>query len=235
MKLSELFSYLTYGELATLKVGGKSIGGIHPTYSDEVLSYIVQGLSALYTRFNLRQAEVIIQDIEGITDYVLSPEYAVSNSSSTEAKRWIIDTEEDPFEGGVIRIEEVFNELGQRVPLNNIYKVGSFCTPRYDILQNPFSDLGNAYSVVYVSDHPVIDLTSKQPSEINIHLPSPLIRGLVLYVSSLANTAVGSQEAMQIGFAKMQEYEAFCLGMELQGTLQHDFFSPNKFRGLGWV
>ena len=235
MKLSELFNYLTYGELNNLKVGGKEDGGIYPKYSDEVVTYITQGLSALHSRFELKQNELVIQQFEEITDYIIQPEYSQYNEDSTEPKRWIMDLPNSPYSGDLIRISEVFNEGGVRMPLNDSMDPTSMTTPRFDILQMPMPDPENAYAVLYVADHDPIDLTNLAPKDININIPTPLVRALVLYVSSLAHTAVGSPEGVNTGFAKMQEYEAVCIGMELQGTIAKETWELDKIRRDGWV
>lgn len=235
MKLSEIFTYLTYGELANLKVGGKEDGGIYPRYSDEVVSFIAQGLSALHSRFDLKQSEVVIQQFEEITQYILRPEYSEQNETSTQPKRWIMDAAGSPFTGDIIRITDVFDEVGKPIPLNDSNRLDSAFTPSHDVLCIPMPQAENANSVLYIADHERIDLSLKEPKDIDISIPAPLVRALVLYVSSLAHTAVGSPEGMQTGFSKMQEYEATCIGLELQGLIARGEYCMDKIRGKGWV
>lgn len=234
MKLSEFFSLLTYGELANLKIGGKDVGGIYPKYSDEVMSYVKQGLTALHSRFALKHSEVIIQQFSHISLYPLKYKYAVSNTTSTEIYKWIIDSEFKPFQEDILLIEEVFDEGGCRIPVNTDGICNSVYTPQSDVLQISNPNDENAISVIYKADHVPIDLSTTLPTETELEIPPHLIRHLTLYVSSLAHTAVGSPEGLNTGFAKMQEYEAACLQLEIQGTIHKEYWSDN-IGGKGWV
>lgn len=235
MKLSELFSYLTYGELSNLKVGGKECGGIYPKYSDEVLSFIKQGLTDLHTRFTLKQNEVVVQQFDHITEYALRYRYAESNLESLEPYKWIMDTPERPFQSDIISIEEIYDEVGNELYNNYDNQKYSIFTPAYDIVQVPYPYADNAMAVVYKADHPTIDLNKYKPSEIEVELPVVLVRALILYVASLAHSAIGSPEGVQTGFAKMQEYQAMCMEIELRGVVAKENWTNKQIGGNGWV
>lgn len=235
MKLSELFSYLTYGELANLKVGGKDDGGIHPKYSAEVTSYITRGLTALHTRFNVKHSEVMVQQFEEVTEYILRPEYAESNPEETTHHKWIMDSPYRPFLGDILRIDSVFNEVGEEIPLNDAGCVCSVFTNQHDVLQMPYPIADNAVSILYTADHAPIDLSSKDPKDIDIEIPPYLVQPLVLYVASLAHTSVGSPEGAQTGLTKMQEYEALCVNLDIQGAAHVEHNTIDKIWRDGWV
>lgn len=235
MKLSEFFNYLTYGELANLKIGGKDVGGIYPQSSEEVLTFITQGLTDLHTRFALKHNEVIVQQYDHITLYPLRREYAESNTESTEPYKWIMDTAERPFLEDIILIEEVYDEIGGEITLNKENVDCSIYTPQYDVLQIVGAKSENAISVIYKADHTPIDLSVYEPKEIDLEIPNQLVRALTLYVSSLAHTAVGSPEGMQTGFAKMQEYEAACIHIEIQGSIHKESWVNEGIWRDGWV
>ncbi|AUR82492.1 head completion adaptor [Vibrio phage 1.152.O._10N.222.46.E1] len=235
MKLSELFSYLTYGELSNLKVGGKECGGIYPKYSDEVLSFVKQGLTDLHTRFPLKQNEVVVQQFDHITEYVLRYKYAESNLTSTEPYKWIMDTKERPFQSDIISIEEIYDEVGNELYLNYGNQKYSIYTPAYDIVQVPYPYADNAMAVIYKADHPTIDLGQYKPEDVEVELPVVLVRALILYVASLAHSAIGSPEGVQTGFAKMQEYQALCMELELRGVVAKENWTNEQIGGNGWV
>lgn len=235
MKLSQIFSYLSSGELANLKIGGKDCGGIHPKYSEEVVSYIQQGLTDLHSRFVLKHGEVIVQQYEHITDYILRPEYAQYAGDPELPYHWIMDTPTSPFVQDIIRIDKVFDEVGNELPLNVESNYGSMFTTQFDVLQIPYPIADNAVAVTYVANHHPIDLKTNDPTDIEIEISAAIMRALILYVASLSHTAVGSPEALQVGFQKMQEYEALCIQIELLGVNQKDnFINTNLWRN-GWV
>lgn len=236
MQLSELFSYLTYGELANLKVGGKDEGGIHPTYSNEVISYINQGLTDLHTRFDLKTNECIVQLIEEVTRYHLTSAHAYSNMESEEPYKYIDDFGQYPFEDDIIRIEQVFNEIGQELIFNSEDPECTVFAPQYNVLQvtNPEDD--NAISVVYKADHAPISLENHaDPSSISIDIPSSLIDPLCMFVAAKAHNAVGTPESINSGFTKMQQYEATCLGIEIRGVINTNTYINNRLSSNGWV
>lgn len=235
MKLSEFFSMLTYGELSNLKVGGKDVGGIYPKTSDEVVSYIRQGLTDLHTRFTLKHNEVVVQQYDHITFYPLRYEFAQTNLLSPEPYKWISDSEGKPFQEDILLITEIFDEEGNEVPLNNDFEEDSIYTPQSDVLQITQPVAENAIAVLYKANHNKIDLSVRQPKDITLEIPAQLIRPLALYVSSLAHTAVGSPEGMQTGFTKMQEYEAACLQIEVFGLVRKESWTQNNTWRNGWV
>lgn len=235
MKLSELFNYLTYGELANLKVGGKDEGCIHPTYSNEVVSYIKQGLTDLHTRFPLKQGECVVRLRDEVTMYHLTSDHAISNTESTEYYKYIDDVGQYPFEDDIIRIDRVYNEIGQELLVNSEHPDCTIFIPQYNTIQviNPLDE--NAIGVLYTADHNPIDLKKDDPSKIDIDIPSTLVNALCLYVAYLAHSAVGTQEALATGFSKLQQYEATCMQAEFKNIVRKTEFINNRHRVNGWV
>lgn len=236
MKLSELFSILTYGELASLKQGGKDDGGIHPMYSEEVLTYIRQGLTDLHTRFPLKQGELIIQLQEELTRYLLTSEHAYSNEESEAYYKYIDDLGMYPFEDDIISIEQVFNEIGEEMLLNEESPRCQHFTPQYNVLQvtNPEND--NALAVLYRADHKPIELNAdSDPSKIDIDIPSTLVNSLCLYVSAMAHNAIGTTEGLNTGLAKLQMYEASCIQADRHNIVNGPVFDSTRLVHNGWV
>lgn len=235
MKLSEFFSLLSYGELANLKVGGKDCGGIYPKHSDEVVSYIRQGLTDLHSRFALKHNEVIIQQYANITMYPLRYEYAQSNTTSTQPYKFIEDTVEDPFQEDIILIESAVDEGGCEIEINRENDKCSIYTPQPDVIQLTYPEDENAIAILYKANHAKIDLSTNVPSNIDIEIPAQLVRPLALYVSSLAHTAVGSPEGMNTGATKMIEYETACLQIEVFGLIHKEEWTNDRVGRNGWV
>lgn len=234
MKLSEFFTLLTYGELNNLKVGGKDVGGIYPKTSDEVLTYIRQGLTDLHSRFALKHNEVVIDLRDEVTSYLLTYDHAQSNTTTT-ADQWIADTPEKPFQEDIILIEEAFNEAGEELSVNKDNDLTGIFTPQYNVVHYLTPVLGNSLSILYKANHKKIDLSVDTPNNIELEIPYQLIRPLAIYVASMAHTAVGSPEGIQLGFTKMQEYEAACLQIEVFGTIHKESWINDRVGENGWV
>ena len=235
MKLLEFFNFLTYGELANLKVGGKEDGGIYPQYSDEVMTYIRQGLTDLHSRFALKHNEVIIQQYEHVTLYPIRYDYAQSNLTSVEPYKWVVDTPERPFQEDIILIEEAFNEDGSCLAINKDNDLCGLFTPQPDVLQIIMPEEENAIALTYKANHAKMDLSVDVPSNIELEIPAQLVRPLALFVASLAHNSVGSPEGVNTGFAKMQEYEAACMQVDLLGTIHRESWINTNIWRNGWV
>ena len=236
MKLSELFSYLTYGELASLQSGGKGQGGIHPEHSDEILTYIRQGLTDLHTRFPLKQGELVVQLLEEVTRYTLLSEHAYSNTESDSYYKYIDDDGMYPFQDDIIRIEQVFNEVGCELMMNEESCNCTIFTPMYNVLQVTDPEDTNALAVLYKADHKPIKLSPEDdPSKIEIDIPSSLINPLCFYVAALAHNAVGTTEGINTGFGKMQQYEAACIQADIRGIVNNATFDDTRLDQNGWV
>ncbi len=234
MKLNKLFNILTHGELASLKVGGKREGGIHPKHSDEVADFVQLGLTALHTRFILKHSEVIIDQHPDVTMYKLTREYAVTNDVSQESIKYIRDSDFKPFEEDILYITDVYDEDGNNIPLNVQSNDASLYTPQYNTLQIPYPNGENSVAVVYRADHLPLNIEEKEPSEIDVDIPSALVVPLTLYVSYLAHSAMGGPENLQISQAKQAEYELACLDIESRGILRPEEFET-EIGDSGWV
>lgn len=234
MKLSEFFKLLTYGELNNLKVGGKDVGGIYPKTSDEVMTYVNQGLTDLHSRFALKHNEVILDLQDETTEYLLTYDHAQSNPDATD-DQWIADTPENPFDSDILLIEECFDEGGNEIPVNKDNAENGIYTPQYNVVQYLTPVTGNSLSIIYKANHKSIDLSVNEPKNVELEIPYQLIRLLAIYVASLAHTAVGSPEGVNLGFTKMQEYEAACIRMEQLGTIHKESWFNDRVGENGWA
>lgn len=235
MKLSEFFNFLTYGELSNLTVGGKEVGGIYPKHSDEVVSYIRQGLTDLHSRFPLRFNEVILQQRDNISMYELRKEFSVTGVGDTGNPVYVMDSVDNPYEEDLLQIQEVYDEEGNEVFQNNEMEEATIFTPQFNVVQILKPEYENALSIIYKADHKPFNLSANHPRDINIDIPQSLIRPLALYVSSLAHAAVGSTEGQQTALNKMQEYTAAVIEAELLGTVAKAEWTNQRVEINGWV
>lgn len=236
MKLSDIFSALTHGELSQLAVGGKKDGGIYPYHSDEICSYINLGLNDLFSRFPLRYEEAVIQQKEGVTLYHLRKEYALSNTESTEPHKYIIDSPFMPFNDNVIKIERVMFEDGVDIELNTHGDTNAVYTPSFDTIQSMYGDDDCALSVVYRAGHPkVFTSDTVKPEDIEVELPPSFLRPLLLYVANRAYTALGTQEALTDAASWYQQYEAALLELENNNVISGEHYLNYKLWSNGWV
>lgn len=239
MMLLDLMKDLTYGELAQFKIGefipGEFESAPDPTRYEQLISAVNLGLKEIYKRFFLSSKEIYIQQYEQISTYILSSAYAQSNVASTEDPKYIMDTAALPFEDDILKIEEVYDEEGNKLPLNDITEDLSVFTPNYRSIQVPYPDNENTMSVQYRASHPRIVYTADiDPATVEILLPNSLHEALLYYVASRFAASLGHDQGNE-GQQYYQKFIASCkmveeLGLEVQGE-PGDW----RFDARGWV
>lgn len=238
MTLLDILKDLTYGELAGLALGSWTPDEFDnqpdPHQYEQIVSHINLGLKEIYKRFFLRSREIDIQQHEEISTYKLASEYAASNTASAIAlsERYILDTAEDPFEDDILKIEEVYDEEGTKLPMNDITDEDSVYTPSYRTVQIPAPNDELSFSVQYRACHPKIPVTlDTDPADIEVELPNSLHAALLQYVGYRANLRTNPEKSANY----WQQFEKSCehvdrLGLEVQGE-------PGtwRFDDHGWV
>lgn len=233
MFLQEVFDQLTYGELSQTNIGGSSVGEIISSNYPAMVAHTNMGLTRLHNRFSLQTGEVIIQQYEGVTIYYLEKRFTVS--AGTEPIKYIEDGFGTPFKENVIKIEEVFDELGNKYPLNDSNDEYSLFTPAYDRLQIPFPNATIAMSVMYRANHEKLSAIGLDPETTELHIPYTLLEPLVYFIASRIfasrqTTEFGNESANWYG-----RYEAACRTLELYGVDNTDATSAVVFEQGGWV
>jgi len=237
--LLDLMKDLSYGELAQFKIGGLKPGEFDsepdPTRYEQLISAVNLGLKEIYKRFFLSSKEIYIQQYTQIATYVLSSRYAQTNIASVEPIKYIMDTVDRPFLDDVLKIEEVYDEEGNKLPINDITEDLSVFTPNYRSVQVPYPDDANTMAVQYRASHPRIIYTrALLPADVEIELPNSLHEALLLYIASRFATSIGGDQGNE-GNDYFQKFEASCnkvdeLGLEVQGE-PGDW----RFDQAGWV
>lgn len=242
MTLKELLKDLTYGELARLKLGGLIPGGdfeaeVDPSRYEQLLTHINLGLKAIYKRFFLLSRETYVEMVEEKALYVLDRKYAQTNTDSVIPieDRYIADSVDNPFLDDILKIEEVYDEGGNKLPLNDVTEELSIFTPSYRSIQVPYPVAGNTYAVQYRATHPKIEYEAAlDPDNVEIALPNSLHEALLYYVASRVFAAKGGDQGTE-GNDYWQKYHRSCemveqLGLEVQGE-------PGiwRFDERGWV
>lgn len=203
MLLSEIFEYLSYGELAQVSLGG---GGTHeigilPEDYPKIITNINLGLTELHKRLPLKQNEVIIKLYSHITNYILHSDYAESNLASSKPYKYIQDQNNlEPFNDDVILIRHVYDEAGDEFPINNLNESTSLFTPQQNVLQVPWPDNENSLSIIYRAGPKKINhIGLSRPELVEVDLPPQFLEPLCSYVAfrifSSLNLGEGNAEA----------------------------------------
>lgn len=225
MKLSEIFSQLTSGELSQVAIGGAKNGGIAEADYHKVLNNVNLGLEDLHTRFTLRKGRLVLVPQAGKVSYKLDSVYAVTNQRSREAVRYILDTAEEPFKDDLIKVERVLTDAGYEIPLNLDKHPVSIATPTSTVLRlpkvlvpgNPMGDFEHLKTtqleVFYRATHPMIikPLGYFDPSRVEVELPRAYLQALLLFIASRVHAPIGLGQEHYNGSVYASKYEQECV------------------------
>lgn len=233
MNITELFADLSFGELSTLNLAQEGTGIITDAGKERIIRFANDGLLKLYSRFILKQSDVLIELVEWITSYHLMLKFAESQAgTSTQRHLYIKDLYEEPFPDDVIRILNVFDSDGCELPLNDEGSQSSVFT-QGNVVQVPNPEQGKALSIGYQARHP--QLTLDHPDQ-EIELPDVLMPALRAWIAYRAFNQLNTQESQAIASGHQASFEATCseaITLDLVGTSSSQ--TNNRFHRNGWI
>ena len=234
LTLSQFLSQLSRGPLSNLSLSVEGSGTIEPARLPALIDAINDGLLALYGRFTLKEQCVLLELQDHITHYHLRPEFAYSNTASTQPYRYILDSALEPFMNDVLRIVSVQDHTGRPLPLNDPENPVSLHTPKHRSLVVPCPAYGVVLAVTYQAQH--VPLYNGDLATQFIDLPDVLLLALRNYVSAAMLNAMGTQETMIRAQNHTAAYESQC-----QDVITLDLLSTSQpgdslhFHRGGWV
>lgn len=235
MYLKEIFEQLMVGELANLSMGGVNEEGIHECDYPKIIPHINLGLVELYKRFPIKMNEVVIQQFDHIQTYVLDSKYAITNKESREPTKYIIDSIYQPFTDDVLKIEKVFNELGEQLYLNDFEEYFSVHTPVYNTVQIPYPDRENQCIISYRAKHVHIPSDHIDPKSVEIDIPYSLVEPLLNFIGYRVNMNTAGDDR-QDSDRYLQRFEMTCKKIEELKLIDIvDNTENSKLRKAGWV
>ena len=204
MRVGDLFSRLATGELSNLAIGNE--GEIDPVDYATLIHHANEGLVRIYTKLVLLEKDVIIQQVNHITNYYLHRIYAES-SGSTQRHKYIKDMQCDPFLQDVITVTAIFDMFGNKISINDADDPYSYFLPQQDMIQVPNPEEGKSISVNFQARHPELVYKTKPIAKVldqEIMLPFYLEGALQTFVAYKIYSNMNGQE----NTAKGQEYNA---------------------------
>lgn len=237
MKLNEIFDQLTHGEFRQLAIGGVKVGEIAESDYPAVAAHINLGLTALFTRFTLKEGRIVLQPTPGQRNYVIDSKFSVNARRSTEPVRYLIDEATDIFDSNtVIKLEKVIDPDGFEQSLNLQGNEEGFFTPSLKTIRIP-KDWTKSVTLVYRQNHPQLtpNTGSFDPAQIEIELPYTHLEALLFYVASRVHNPIGMVNEFNMGNNYAAKYEQACARLE-QTNIQADSNSQNdRLWRNGWV
>lgn len=227
MILSEILSSLKYGELAQVNLS--NINTNETNHRDRVISNINAAITEVYNRLPILQSEVIIQQYPHISTYELLDKYT---QRGNETYKYIEDSIYRPFyEDTVIKIEQVFTEHGEEVPLNNEDAIYSLFTPSHNSLMVPYAEEDNAFSIVYKAKPRTIPIGSDDSYIVDI--PYFLLELITTYTANRVLMTYNTQTADNNFYAV--KFEKMINNVLLNGLINTDSFVNYKLEERGFA
>lgn len=235
MNVTELFRRLSYGELSNIALGSVGAGSIKEEDRPRVISYVNDGLLDLYSRFVLKENDLILQLSDFITNYHFLKRFAVSNTDPTDGDTlYIQDHTGDPFTEDLIKVLQVTDAVGCQLKLNDADDPCSFFTPQPNVLQVPRPVQDQIVGVVYQAKH---DTIAYDDMDACIEVPLVLEPALRAYIASKVYQHMNGQENSAKAAEYLTLYEAKCTGvveMDLVNSSISNSFG-RKFEDRGFV
>lgn len=222
MKLSEIFTQLTHGELSQVSLGGAAAGSISEVNYGLVVSHINLALTALHKRFTLKEGRQLITLVPGIYTY--------------------------PLANDVLKVISVFTVEGTPVGLNDEGNTLACSTPSASLLRVPVAIVDSpstvhpllqttALEVVFRQNHPMIEVGDFgiDPTQVEVDLPYTHLEPLLLYVAARVH-APGDLSGQPItSNSYLSRYEVSCREIENQGLQVEQGGQHDRLRRTGWI
>jgi hypothetical protein len=235
MKIKRIIEHLEHGVLSKINLGGNTTMGVTSYNYPSLISAIELGLLELAQVFDLKQREVFVKQEDHIKIYELDVKYAVTNTASTETYKYIKDSVDNPFIGDILRIEAVYDELGNKLRLNDDNDPNSLYTPSVTSIQVPRPNAENSLSVIYSAGTVELRKTGDNLLEQEVYLPTTLLQAISMFVAAQVVMGRDSLEAKNESLIFERKYkEAVQLAINYGTKVVDNTVNTNKER-RGWA
>lgn len=234
MTLQDLFNMLAQGELTNLPMAAS--GSIDPGSYVKLTNYTNEALLKLYTRFVLKEDDLMLELYDHITNYHLIPRFAANynapSASQNEPIRYILDLPGEPFCDELIKVRRVFTIEGIELSLNDDAALFGVFTPRIKMLQVPNPVLGMVLNVVYQRKHPFL----KGELSDEIECPDVLQDALTSFVAYKVFSHMNSTDSSAKSQEFMATYESICNEIVDRDLVNSSISQSNtRFSAGGWL
>ena len=231
MNLTDLYQRLALSELSNLALVDN--GSIQENEKAKIIQHANDGLKRLYARFILKEDNLFLEQRGYITHYSLSKKHAQSLFDANAGYSFYINDLGRPFNDDVIKVLEVWDGYGQKLPLNEPYRWRSLFTPQPLILQVPHPIDGATLSVLYQACHP--KLTADDDEQL-IELPEFLVNALTSFIAYKVYSNMNTAESTAKGAEHFKAFDMNCVeAVEQDLVTTGGMTSGIRFEKNGWV
>lgn len=234
MQLKTVIDHLRTGEFSLANLGGNDEEGVTSNNIEAIINHINIGLVNLYTKFNLHMGEIQIQQYAQIQRYKLDKKYAQSNTESTASPKYLIDTDDEPFDNNVLLVTNVYDELGCELPINDSACCNSVYTPSYNVVQIPCPEDENAITVIYRAGPNLLKVDSCDLEQ-EVPIPVQLLEALLYFIAYRFKATRPDVESIGESNNYFAKFEKVCESILLQGLYNTPFRTNTKLETRGFV
>lgn len=236
MNVTQLLQRLSYGPLSNLSMSNDGDGTIVDAKHPALIGHANEGLLKLYSKFNLKEAELVLEQMATVTGYRLHSKYSLENAAANPTlPHYIIDSALRPFTDDLIKVLAVYQTGGAQVPLNDDNHSKSLFTPTFDLLQVPDPEDGAPLYLIYQAKHAILAGSGAGYLDAIIELPEVLEEALVAYVAHKVYFYMNGVENTAKSGNFLALYTNMCNEAVEQDLVSTSLSSTNsKFDGRGF-
>lgn len=236
MFLTDIFRQLSYGEIASYFIGSELDTERGAQYWPQLIDHINQALTVLHVKFPLKEDQVNIQQYRHITTYKLDSNYAETNEDSIEKYKYIKDSKFKPFQDNVLRIQTIYSEDYEELPINDQNHCRSIYTPTYNSIMVPTPHDENALLVIYRGNHKKLDPETVEPSMVEIDIPNFLEEALLSYVGHRYLASKNTETTSNLSSRYYGKFISICNEVEEKNLILQSHGGVNIHPCIqGWV
>lgn len=232
MTLKELMSRLALGELSNLTWVDNGV--IRPERKVDTTKLINEVLNKLYARFYLNVDSILLEPVDGKTEYELTKEHLMDKDLEPTYDKYLFKPGEKPFNNDILRILKVVTSSGIVLPVNNPLEKYSVYTPTYNKLQCPKLKPGWELEITYASKHP--ELVYSEDEDPEIELPDSLIPAVCAYVAYQVHNNMNTENAVSNAQKYLNLYNSILAeNIETSMIYMPENNNNSKFIFRGWI
>lgn len=238
--LQKVFDDLAHGEFSNIKIGQSQLGTLTEADYPRIISAINLGLIELYKRFKLKEKDCSIYPYSGILIYYLRNEHIGAIGGLTDSLYLVSGNATDPFNDDLIKVLEVYDSLGDEVPLNDSgYPDKGVFTPTQDTIKISSDNTLERIDLVYLAYHPEIVLTNSfNPKTYKLYFPDFILDALLNFTASRVfkgKTSKAAEGETQLSVTFLQQYENACRKITDYGLINEATTPKKRFTQNGWA
>lgn len=234
MNVTQFLARLSYGPLSNISMSNDGSGVIAVGKHPALIQHINDGLLRLHTKFILIENELVIEQREDVTSYIIDKAYSVSQAA-VPPNDYIRDTVELPYTNDLIKILSVWETGATQLPLNDANHDDSLYTPKFNVLQVPDPVVGAPLYVLYQARH--VELASSGAGYLDqlINLPDVLIEGLEAFVAYKVYQGMNGQEHAVKAADYLTTFDRICVEVTAKDLVNSSMSNTNtKFEQRGF-